>query len=562
MASWDSKWRFDPAKGGVYDSSKDDEDKPDVPAIAADTTAMPDAAPMTTAVGAGGVSPAASAPTTPPPATPAATGETFGIPNTTTPLTLTGDTSHTNVSRKVTTAQDAIAQGAIANAAEEQAGALRTQGELEAKQKLDEAGTHDKREDVYKVNNKLRETAIQETEAQKKALADKAAALQKTIDGTTITDGWSDKTLGHRLLVSLALIVNGIGRGLAGDHGPDQLFASVQEKIKHDHDEQVRKLDKMRADFIHLTGPAREAAEKELKTRLENIDAVQIGQLNRVAEEGNALAARNGSPLVIAKMGEKMAEVKAKAAEKQQDFLDKTRTEIQSGSAHESKQVQPTGAAGGKPTDAEEKMALYGRQMKDALKTMESVPPLSQESLAKVQDRMSKFEAAEKTAASGVKGAFVTGVARWAGALPRSLYEGLTPQEQIALNAAHTYVNAAMRTESGAAIGVDENRAGFFRMMPVAGETPEVQAMKLQEAHRKAEDYATLGGAATTKLQAAGSSAPALAAVPGSRAPAPVKHADVSADLAKVQKRIDSMKPGDPERARWEAVRDHLKGGQ
>jgi hypothetical protein len=346
MATFDSKWRFDPAKGGVYDSSLDDEDKPDVPAISADTSAMPDDSPTAFSVGSGGTSappPAPSAPAAPTPA--AAAGETFGIPNTTTPLTLTGDTSHTNVTRKVTTAQDALAQGAMANAAEEQVGSLRTQGELEAKQKLDEAGTHEQRKGVYEANNKLRSTAIQETEAQKSLLATKAATLQKVIDGTKITDGWSDERMGSRVPAVLGLILNGIGRGLSGNHGPDELFASLQERIARDHAEQIRKLDKLKAEVAHLTGPAREQAEKELKLKLDNIEAQQIGQLARVSEEGNALAARTGSPLVIAKMGEKMGEVKAKAAEKQQDFLDKTRTEIQSGSAHENKQVIPSASA-------------------------------------------------------------------------------------------------------------------------------------------------------------------------------------------------------------------------
>jgi hypothetical protein len=304
---------------------------------------MPDATTPTFEAGAGGTSappPAPAAPTAP-----AAGGETFGIPNTTTPLTLTGDTSHTNVSRKVTTAQDAVVQGEIANAADAQKDSLRTQGELEAKRKLDEADTHTDKAGVYEANNKLRASAIAETEAQKAALAAKAAQLQKTVDTTKITDGWSDKTLGQKLLVSLALIVNGIGRGLSGNHGPDELFASIQEKIKHDHDEQIRKVDVMRKQIEHLSGPAREAAEKELKTRLENIEAQQIGQLARVSETGNALAARTGSPLVVAQMGQKMAEVDATAADKKASFLDKTRTEIQSGSAHESKQVQPAGGA-------------------------------------------------------------------------------------------------------------------------------------------------------------------------------------------------------------------------
>jgi hypothetical protein len=238
MATFDSKWRFDPAKGGVYDSSLDDEDKPDVPAISADTSAMPDDSPTAFSVGSGGTSappPAPSAPAAPTPA--AAAGETFGIPNTTTPLTLTGDTSHTNVTRKVTTAQDALAQGAMANAAEEQVGSLRTQGELEAKQKLDEAGTHEQRKGVYEANNKLRSTAIQETEAQKSLLATKAATLQKVIDGTKITDGWSDERMGSRVPAVLGLILNGIGRGLSGNHGPDELFASLQERIARDHAE-------------------------------------------------------------------------------------------------------------------------------------------------------------------------------------------------------------------------------------------------------------------------------------------------------------------------------------
>jgi hypothetical protein len=544
-------YRYDVSKGGVYDDGEDDK-----PPIAADTTAMPNAGPLalnqTQPGGAGGGG------SSPPPATPLGVAGMAAAAGAIQPFTL--NKQHWGTSKPVVTAQDALAQGEAANAVDEKVGAIQNVAEVESKGKTEEAGLHGQKAATYATQTSDLEKAAKRREEKLAAYDTKAAEIQKEIDGTTITDGFSNKSLGEKILIGLSLVVNGLGRGLAREHGPDQLFASIMERAKQDHDDQIRRLDAKRKLIEHLKGPAKEQAIKEWEADKDTISAKQIGANNQIGEQLNALAARTGSDQVIAKAGELAADAKAKGAEGHQAYLNSVRQKIETGGGRD--EVIPSGAAAGTkaPTESEGKFAMYGRQMHGALNTIEALPPLSPASLAKVQDKLAAYEAAEKNAETGIGGAVTTSLGRTLGVLPRSASEGLTPDEQKALNAMDVYVNAAMRTESGAAIGVAENRKGFLRNMPVAGDSPEVRAQKLANARQTAEDFSVLGGAATTKLQAArAAGAPSVS--PSAQPTSPPKHADAAADAAKVQKRLDGMKDNDPDRPRWEAILRHLKGG-
>lgn len=152
------------------------------------------------------------------------------------------------------------------------------------------------------------------------------------------------------------------------------------------------------------------------------------------------------------------------------------------------------------PTQDQSRMALLGTEINSELDTLGALPPLSDQALTKLQNNEMRTEAADKSGESGIISSLLVSGARNAGAVPKSKYEGLNPQEQQAANAADNAVEKMARMLTGAGMPETEARRMALQNAPHAGDAPEVQAQKANRMRQMASNMMGLSGNAAGKV--------------------------------------------------------------
>ncbi len=189
-------------------------------------------------------------------------------------------------------------------------------------------------------------------------------------------------------------------------------------------------------------------------------------------------------------------------------------------------------ATGQKPTEVQNKNAFYASEVDQALEVINNMPPLSPEKLAQYQRDRGKFQSSEKfSKAFFGAGAVPVGLGRWAGAIPKSPTESLTPDEQAVVNAWDVINEAKARTKSGAVIGEEEEEAERRRAVPGAGDSPELRKIKTKNAVRLRENlYGLSGPAAGLVRRGERPDAPSAPAPPPPPRMNPIRKAAVDKD--------------------------------
>lgn len=392
------------------------------------------------------------------------------------------------------------------------------------------------------------------------AMGDERAARQKMIEDGNVRSYWEDKGAPLRILSAFVTGMADYAHIRAGGEGPSLASQQLDDEIAKDRQAKIDKFT--RSEKFHTlakenVGAARDALADELK----QIDHQAIAQRELMTRQWAAVAARAKVPLAEAEAKKEVGKTAAETA-KADAILQETlakKTSFTSPRTDETHTINDQGAnaKGAKATESEAKFAMYGRQMHSAINVIEKLPPLSKDSLAKIQDAWTAYDAAEKGAEGGF-GAALTILGRKLEIVPRSPSEFLTPDEQVVFNAGQKYVNAAMRTESGAAIGIQENKNAFLRNLPSAGDSDSVRAQKMKDMHDTADDFSALGGSATAKLDAARAAkeAPKTETKTETRPP-PKKDANTAREVLKAQDWLKKHKTAAPELI--EAVHKRLK---
>lgn len=217
--------------------------------------------------------------------------------------------------------------------------------------------------------------------------------------------------------------------------------------------------------------------------------------------------------------------LKAARAQKQADYVAPTWESIHStwekthkSGVEETNRV-PT-AAGKGPTESQAKTADLSAGMLNELKTIESLPPLSQDALAKVQSNELASNAADS--ATGVTGVIGAKLGRAVGVIPKTKYDGLSPEQQKSMNAWDSLVELRARQLTGAGMPNSEAIREARTLGYSPGDSPDVMQQKIARLKESAQRGMTLSGPAGAQLQQGGSEPSGVhAPAPAGSTPAP-----------------------------------------
>lgn len=176
--------------------------------------------------------------------------------------------------------------------------------------------------------------------------------------------------------------------------------------------------------------------------------------------------------------------------------------------------------AGGKPTEAQTKAAVYGRAIEDAVKQVGDAAVLTPAILAKFQRNSLQSESADASASKGLISGAGVGIGRAVGLVAKSKYDGIPEAAQTALNAIDVAKESLARVHSGGAIPTAEDRAFADLWAPKSGDSPKLIAQKLRQMDTEAKRLLALSGGAAKMTEGITNTAPGTpAAKPGPAAP-------------------------------------------
>lgn len=215
--------------------------------------------------------------------------------------------------------------------------------------------------------------------------------------------------------------------------------------------------------------------------------------------------------------GEKIANAaEQRAAQNIQRLGALRRVQVESRTSWTNTTGAGAGAGGGNPTEKQTMLAILSQQMQGELDTISKNAPITAKVLSKMQSQGLGAEAADRAAAAGLTGAAGVAVARALGLVPKSKYEGMTPQEQLVANAWDNAVEKYARVLTGAGMPIDEARRLALQDAPHAGDSPVVMAQKFRRMQSFAQQAMSLSGKAGQQIAPA-----APGAGPGAAGPSP-----------------------------------------
>lgn len=182
-------------------------------------------------------------------------------------------------------------------------------------------------------------------------------------------------------------------------------------------------------------------------------------------------------------------------AEKAQAVAPLTKT-VEGHWLHKGQQVSETNrqsaSAAKGPTESQAKLADLSAGLTSELDTIKKLPPLTQEELAKVQDNQQSSNAADNS--TGLIGSTVSRAGRAVGAIPRTKYEGLTPEAQRSMNAWDAAVELRARQLTGAGMPETEAIREARTLGYSPGDSPDVMRQKIQRLEDSAKRGVQLSG--------------------------------------------------------------------
>lgn len=335
-----------------------------------------------------------------------------------------------------------------------------------------------------------------------------ARARLEAADENTKRGYWQDHggALG-KVINAFVVGISTLAHARGGGSGYGPAWDAYQAEQARDRAGKAQQLDQAEKALLRAGKRVEDVAAWK-RQKMEEYDYAQ-GARDKTAEATlGVITKRIGTDQARAEFEKFRAGMAEKNAQDERDMWAKHDTRIREEDAHDThtRTVNKGGpgeaaAAGKPPTEGEAKFGMYGAQMGDALSVIKGARPLTPDELEQIQNQGEMFSAAEKSAQEGFLGAAKARAARGLKLAPKNPYEGLAPEAQQVAVAGDKIANAMLRTESGAALGELEIKRKVRNALPVAGEDPAVSAQKMQQLEREMQDYMSLGGKATTKIQ-------------------------------------------------------------
>lgn len=303
---------------------------------------------------------------------------------------------------------------------------------------------------------------------------------------------WEDKSTFAKIVAAVATGFGGAAAAYTG--GPNRAAQILQHAEDQDR---ALKQDRLRATLEKR----RMAGESVEQLQREWAHGMQIIEAQHKADEEKIIAAwkKVGATIPGAVTAAQEAENATRAARaEKQEARTRAAQAQQSTTAHGEKVTTVEGVKEGssssKATETEAKTAFYAEQMGDELDRIRKGPKLTSEDLQKLQDTELSVQGVEKSASSGIGGALTAKAGRWLGVLPRSAIESLPKEKQIVVNSWQNAAEKITRQLTGAGMPATEETRMNRLMVPQAGDTPELIAIKEKRLTAMAAQMKALSG--------------------------------------------------------------------
>lgn len=390
--------------------------------------------------------------------------------------------------------------------------------------------------------NALAEEAARKQEAAERHRSSVEAAVARDRDARArlekashITDYWEDKGAPARILGAFMTAVSTYSHMRAGKSGPGPAYQMLQDEMARDRQ---AKLDRFTAskEFQRIAATdvdaAREALADELKT-ISTLEAARRAKIAAAIESTAGRAKMDSAKAAAQAFTAKVAEDNAAAEAKDFQHWDR---KITRDSARQSTTVNTAQGAGGGPKDltlTDENGKVY------QARSPTMVDPLRDQKAAYMEALRIGQEMIEMQKKKG-KWAFV----------PDQEFDtkmGLLLEKKKAITGAQTEGDEArMRNKVKAGILKGPEAANAAIADIVGGMRGDFRSRLNEHAIPYSPPEAP-------------AAAPGPAPAPAKREPPP-RNQKTAGALSEVKAKLKSLGPNDPERARWEAIRDRLEG--
>lgn len=440
------------------------------------------------------------------------------------------DTSTTTRQREVPLPQEAAAMRRVTANDEAAVGVAQQQGGVDQAKAQQELEAAQARQAARQGLVGETQAAVDQGQATAAAAKAKYDAESEKLSGMKVQDFWADKGIGSKVVAAIALAMGAVGGALTGKGG-NVAMDVINKSIDDDYRLQRAKID-VQARKVEGAKEGIQMARQSHADQIADLELTQAAKWNAVGDAAATRAAQVGTQAAAVQAQRIQTDAQQKRDLHLEQWLEGQRAKVTSTNTS----VQGTGAAGagGKSTEAQQKLALLAQQMNGELDTIQKNPAMAQGVLSKMQTRGISAEAADATASKGILGAAAVGLGRAAGVIPKSKYENMTDQEQLVANAWDNATEKYARVLTGAGMPEGEARRLALQDAPHAGDSPVVIAQKFQRMRAFANQSMSLAGPAATAI------APAAPGVRGG-APAAAPSAD---DQAAIQ--WANSHPGDP----------------
>lgn len=285
--------------------------------------------------------------------------------------------------------------------------------------------------------------------------------------------GEGGERVGKSLMAGIAVGLGAIGSKMAG--GPNLAANILDQKVKN-------AIDQQNAEYAKLGDKAVGQQNIIANLRQQGLDQNQAYSvakaqlLDETARKVEQIAAASKSDMVKVRADQLLAELKQKSAMAVQDYLKATasKTEIvttseKPGTLKQLQAMQKMEGDGRPATESEQNWAYHGTRMKSALPTIK------------------KYVDASFISRLASKNSWTN----WAASTEGQLFE----------DAANEFVSAAIRKETGAAIGKDEFTKKYKELIPQFGDSPETVKQKLSRMEKNVTIFLSAGGVASKQME-------------------------------------------------------------
>lgn len=502
--------RWNPQTGQMEDDGSGPQGLDQAPAAAAPISVLPPQQPITVIPPGEELPPAPVVPT-PGAAPPSPIAEPPAVKS----------ESKTTTTREVPTKAEGGLNQKIAGEFTQQAGLTKQEGDINRREAETAATGAEEEAKVSGSKQGAFDKTIADQSALIKQAQDKVTADRSKYDaevqrlGQLDIKGFyeGDEGRGRAIGNTIAVALGEIGRiFLKNRAGPNVALQAIHDQEDIYYRDQKARIDKQKdvisaaRDRVSSSQGGLTDARQAKMDQLADLNLSFAARSQAIADKFKAEGARIGTEHALV-TSQKMATAEEQRRDMflegyQQSIRQKVATESQTSSG------PANDGTGGRAAGAQMQKATLAAQMKDDFAVVDSLPPLSEASKSKIQENATKIKLAEEASAhGGISGTMGVLAGRNVGLVPKSLYEGLPPDQARVANAMHLLAQkaAALISTSHSADEVAHSRSMFDPTAPDAAGTPQQQMDMMRKIML---ENAALGGKYTGMAEAAGATTP------------------------------------------------------